>query len=66
MLDLTLDTLTADERHLIAQLSDMEQKTAEETLALALEKAAIGADRRRKKRAQIIQMRLERAAKPAP
>lgn len=42
-------------------------RTADEILALALEKAASGADRRRKKRAQVIQMRLDRAAKkPAP
>lgn len=64
MPDYTLDTLTADERNLIEQLCDMKNKTADEIIALALEKAARGADRRRKKRAQIIRMRLDRAAKP--
>lgn len=67
MQDQSIGSLTESEMLFLLEGADEMGRTADEILALALEKAASGADRRRKKRAQVIQMRLDRAAKkPAP
>ncbi len=62
---ITPDALTEEERLILADAADMLGRTVAEIAEMALEKAARSRERRQRRRAQIIQLRLDRAAKAA-
>lgn len=59
---ITPDALTEEERLILADAADMLGRTVGEIAEMALEKAARSRERRQRRRAQVIQLRLNQAA----